>query len=97
MTFEEMIDRIENTENDVLFVKEGYVEKAKEVLEDAGIDSYQATIKDLNAIGILKDQEMTKQKIMERIPERKRNTDYGKRRQSYQECVADAARRRDLH
>ena len=73
MTFEEMFDRIENTENDVLFVKEGYVEKAKEVLEDAGIDSYQATIKDINALGLLKYSEFTKEKIMERIPEEEKN------------------------
>ena len=73
MTFEEMFDTIDSTEEKSIYVKQEDLEKASKILSDAGIDNNVGYFTDMNTIGLLKENGYYKQKIMERIPEEERN------------------------
>ena len=68
MTFEEMFDEIQSTEEKSIYVKQEDLEKASKILSDAGIDNNIGYFTDMNTIGLLKENGMYKEKIMERIP-----------------------------
>ena len=59
--------------NSAISVEQNDLEKASKILSDAGIKNEIENVNIMNAIGILNENGYDKQKLMQRIPEEKRN------------------------
>lgn len=73
MNYIDTFENIESTSDDVIYVDRNEIGKAIKILTENGIDCRCIPIKDINALGLLKYSEFTKEKIMERIPEEEKN------------------------